>query len=144
VRTNHLASLTVDVLGYSVADDGAQRSGRYQPLPTPATIYSAGPGAHSALVASQPRAVDVLGVGGVPASGVGAVLVRLTVRSPTATGSLRIGAHQLPSTRAVSFERGAGTTALALVRPGSHGWADVMSSRSSTAFRVDVLGWWSS
>ena len=71
VAANHLASVTVDVLGYAVADDGAQRSGRYRPLQTPARIYSAGPGGvHSSLVAGQPRAVDLLGVGGVPASGV--------------------------------------------------------------------------
>ena len=145
IAANHLASVTVDVLGYAVADDGVQRSGRYQPLPTPALIYSAGPGgAHSSLVVRKPRAVDVLGVGGVPASGVGAVLVRVTVPSPTASGWLSLGAHAQPSTRAVSFDRGAGTTALAVVRPGAHGWADLTSSRSLVGVRVDVLGWWSS
>ena len=36
VAANHLTSVTVDVLGYAVADDGAQRSGRYRPLQTPA------------------------------------------------------------------------------------------------------------
>ena len=145
VAANHLASVTVDVLGYAVADDGIQRSGRYQPVPKPTTIYSAGPGgAHSSLVAWKRRAVDVLGVGGVPASGVSAVLVRVTVPSPTTTGWLLLGAHMQASTRAVSFDRGAGTTAIAIVRPGAHGWADLRSSRSSVGVRVDVLGWWSS
>ena len=144
VAANHLTSVTVDVLGYAVADDGAQRSGRYRPLQTPARIYSAGPGGlHSSLVAGQPRAVDLLGVGGVPARGVAALLVRLTVPSPTAAGWMSLGAHSKPATRAVSFDPGAGTTALAVVRPGAHGWADLTSSRSS-GVRVDVLGWWSS
>ena len=145
IAANHLVSLTVDVLGYAVADDGAHRSGRYQSLATPAAIYSAGPGgAHPSLVGSKPRAVDVLGVGGVPASGVAAVLVRVTVPAQAHSGWLRLGAHLQPSTRAVSFDPGATTTALAVVRPGSHGWADLTSSRSSVAVRVDVLGWWSS
>ena len=145
VAANHLASVTVDVLGYAVADDGIQRSGRYRPLPTPARIYSAGPGGlHSSLVAGQPRAVDLLGVGGVPAQ-----WGRCAPR---------------PLDRAVADNRG-----LAGARGAQQAWRPALSPsipvparprwpssapartagptsrrREARGVRVDVLGWWSS
>ncbi len=144
IATDQPASVSVAVLGYAVADDGVKPSGRYRPLSTPAGIYAAGPGGgHPALVAGKVRAIHLLGLGGLPASGVGAVLVRVIVPTPAQSGWLSIGGHLQPPVRAVAFDRGAATTSLAVVRPGTNGWADLKSSQS-VGVRVDVLGWWSS
>jgi hypothetical protein len=143
VTSNRDASVSVDVRAYAVQDDGASPGGRYQPLPQPAQVFSAGAGgAHSALVAGVRQAVAPLGVGGLPVQGVGALLLRVTVSTPTAAGWLAV-VGDVSRSRVLTFDGGAGGTALVVVRPDAHQRINLTAFGGSTALQVEALGWWS-
>jgi Tol biopolymer transport system component len=76
------------------------------------------------VVASQGASTfKVLGVGGVPATGVGAVALKLTASKPAASGALvayPTGARR-PGVLSVSFSAGQDATAVVVVTPGSNG-----------------------
>jgi len=88
--------------------------------------------------------VPVLGVGGVPASGVAAVLVSATGFCSTAAGPLTLwpAGTARPGTTAVSVTRAPGTSAaLAAVRVGAGGKVSVAGGGGSTDAALDVVGW---
>jgi hypothetical protein len=147
VTPDHLAQVTVSVLGYTVPDDGITASGRYQSLPRAAEIYAGGAGTgHSGLLVGVRRAVAVLGLGGLPPTGVQAVLLRVSVPPAGAAGWLTAGAHGAGAAavaQVLSFDKGAGGSALVLVRPGANGWIDLTAYGAATGVHVEALGWWS-
>jgi hypothetical protein len=88
--------------------------------------------------------VPVLGVGGVPAGGVSAVLVSATGLCSTATGPLTLfpAGTARPGTSAVSVPAGNGTdSSLAAVRVGAGGSVSVAGGSGSTDVALDVVGY---
>jgi hypothetical protein len=89
--------------------------------------------------------VLVAGRGGVPTSGVSAVLLSLTASDPTAAGSLTAHAHgaATPELAHVSFSAGGTAQSLVAVPPGSSGIVDVDNrSPGGVHLSVDVVGYY--
>lgn len=86
----------------------------------------------------------VLGVAGVPAAGVKALLVRIAVAEPTATGYLTAYPDQdnRPSLLSMlHFAAGESSSNLAVVKPGTGGGLAVHHHAGSTHIVVDVQGY---
>jgi hypothetical protein len=140
---NHSGSVdvVVDVLGWY--DQGVSTTGdRYASL-VPARIFDTRP-SNSPLGANQSRDVQVAGVGGVPSSGVTAVVVNLTVTGPTApsfltawpTGTVR------PLASNLNYVSGQTVPNLAILKVGSGGRISVYNAAGSAHVVIDVLGWY--
>ena len=85
VRADLLVDVQIDVRGYFAVDAG------FTAAPTPATVLSTTTGlGGDQLVAGSAREIGVLGIGGVPATDVSAVVVRTIVTSTTTGGVLRL------------------------------------------------------
>lgn len=97
------------------------------------------------LVLNETRAVRVTGVAGVPASGVNAVLVNVTVVSPSRTGYLTVYAAGEPRPRTVTTTFAAGRTVAAggpvRVGVGPGGYLNVYNYTGTTHVLVDVVGY---
>ncbi|MEZ5231345.1 MAG: hypothetical protein R2749_01340 [Acidimicrobiales bacterium] len=121
------------------------------PSPTPAPLFNGiepvraldtrldgGP-----LRAGADRSVTVTGIGAVPATGVGAVAVNVTVEAPTGGGYLTVWPSGSPMPLASSLNHGAGqTVANALVvGVGPDGRIDLGLGAGQASVVVDVLGW---
>jgi hypothetical protein len=141
------------------APDDLGAGGEYHPL-TPARIYDsradsavneASPGPKAATPAQPTFDLDLLGVGGVPASAtdVLAVVVNITVTEPTAAGWLNAYGAGASSGLAsiVNFSTGQTVPNLSIVRPGIGGRLTVklftQSSSATAHVVVDVFGWFS-
>ena len=139
------ADVVVDVLGWFPG------SGTFTGL-TPARLMDTRPGLPTIdgqadgagkLGAQGVTTLDVTGRGGVPASGVGAVAVNITVTEPTGdsylvawpTGSPR------PTASTVNFRAGQTVPNMAIVEVGQNGRISLYNLSGSTHVVVDVLGW---
>ena len=121
--------------------------GTYQPL-TPARILDTrdGTGGVSGPLAPA-SAVDVqiTGRGGVPASGVSAVVLNVTATQPTAAGFLTLfptGAP-LPLASNLNFDPGHSVPNLVVVGVGADGRVGAYNSAGHTHVIFDVAGWFS-
>ena len=89
----------------------------------------------------------VLGRGGVPSSGVGAVALNLTAVTPTANGYLTAWGTGLtsgnspPPTTVVNFAAGQIIPSLVIVEVGANGQVSLFNSNGSTQVIADVVGW---
>lgn len=85
----------------------------------------------------------VLGHGGVPASGVGAVVVNVTVTSPTMNSFLTLYPAGSPRPTASNLNFGPGQTIanMVIVPVGSNGQISLFNSGGQVHLLVDVLGW---
>jgi hypothetical protein len=120
----------------SVASAAAS-GGRFYPVPS-ARLSSTqlGPGAR--------MDVRVLGTAGVPASGVGAIVLRVAAAQPTATGYLAAypAGSQPPAVADVSFGAGRTVSNLVSVEPGTGGMVSLANtSTGSTRVDLDVVGY---
>jgi hypothetical protein len=136
------ASVSLDVHGYYVADDGLASSGRTKAL-SPARIYSS-----ASTSAVQPKAgatltIPVLGLGGVPTTGVSAVVLNVIASTPTASGSLRVfpAGTATTSTRSLSYDLGSTVRTTVVVRVGTGGAVQVSLPDGGTGVVVDVAGY---
>ena len=89
------------------------------------------------------RNVSVVGRGGVPATGVGAVALNVTVTNPTGTGYLTVfptGQPQ-PTASNLNFTPGQTIPNMALVAVGAGGQVSIFNSSGNSDVIVDVLGW---
>jgi hypothetical protein len=152
---NHSGSVDVviDLAGYFAA--AAVGSGLYEPLAAPARICDTRAGNPSGLTGTATQcegkapangsfvAVQVLGVGGVPASGVGAVVLNVTAVTPTSNGHLTVypDGETAPLASNVNFRPGAVVPNRVIVPVGSDGDVDVLSSAGNPEILVDVAGW---
>lgn len=96
-----------------------------------------------AIGPGQTRDVVVTGRGGVPATGVGAVVLNVTVTEPTAAGFLTVfptGAAR-PGTSNVSFARGQTIPNLVVVPVGADGKVSFYNHSGSAHTLADVAGW---
>ena len=156
-------NFVVDIEGYYAAP-GSTPAGLYNavtptrladsrcsesPLPTGitssycSTIPSAN-GKLATLGLGQIENVTVTGVGGIPSSGVSAVVLNLTAIEPTSSGYLT--AFPTGATKAevstVNFNKGETTPSRVIVKVGSNGQISIYNFSGNTNFAVDVSGYY--
>ncbi|MGH9301725.1 MAG: hypothetical protein ACRD0E_07565, partial [Acidimicrobiales bacterium] len=138
--------VVIDVEGYVA--DGTDGSGLFNPV-TPYRIVdtrspSSPGGSPSTLSPGGVLNVNVLGVGGVPSSGVEAVVLNLTAAGPSTPGFLTAypGGSAQPTASNVNYVPGQAVANRVIVPVGANGTVSVFSS-ARTDVVVDVTGWFS-
>ena len=142
--TSQAAHLAVDVTGwYSTSAAASDRAGLFHPLRpariansrTPLGVTTPGP--------KQTRNLPVAGRGGVPSSGVGAVVLNVTAVAPTSAGSLTVyptGAGRPPASLTFAARE---TRSNRVIVPLGQGKVTLYNAVGSTPVLVDVVGWFS-
>ena len=99
-----------------------------------------------AIGTGKTRAVRVVGVGGVPASGVVDVALNVVSVDSTATSYLVVRPHggPRPASAQLSWVKGDRVNTLVWVKVGPDGTVDVTNARGSTQVLVDVEGYYTS
>ncbi len=120
--------------------------GRYRPL-TPARILDTRDGTGGITGPIGPGAtvdVQITGQGGVPASGVSAVAVNVTVTGPTGTGFITLfpAGTARPLAANINFTPGKTVANLAVVKLGTGGKVSLYNSTGNTQVIFDVAGWY--
>ncbi|MBB5897225.1 hypothetical protein ACFFS4_40215 [Kutzneria kofuensis] len=126
--------------------DAAGRGGDFVPLPsTPAVLDTrSGTGGISTQVgAAATVSFPVLGVGQVPATGVGSVLVRVGLLNPTATtfAELWPDGTARPNITMISAVAGEQISNTAVVKVGANGKIDLYNNAGKTDVVVEVQGY---
>ncbi|MFT3790448.1 MAG: hypothetical protein QM741_05085 [Rudaea sp.] len=87
--------------------------------------------------------LDVSGRGGVPASGVAAVVLNVTAVSPSGTGFVTVwpSGFSQPNASNLNFTPGQTRPNLVVAAIGSNGKVSLFNSAGTTDIVVDVLGW---
>ncbi len=130
----------VDVAGWY--DDGTSATGAtYHPV-TPSRILDTRNGA-GPLGAAGVMEVQVGGHGGVPASGVSAVVANVAVTGPTATGYLTVfpAGEALPLASNLNFRAGQTVPNLVVSKQGAGGRLSIYNAAGATHVIADVAGW---
>jgi hypothetical protein len=137
IFTQSGAHLIADVAGYYVAGRG------FNAL-TPTRILDTRDGVKP--VGGQTVSLNVLGRAGVPASGVGFVVLNLTATEATAPGYVSAwpGGAQRPLTSVLNLSEAGQTRANAVFAPVGADGTVALYSQSGTDLVVDVTGWLSS
>ena len=130
----------VDVAGWY--DDGTSATGAtYHPV-TPSRILDTrdGPGPLGGPAAME---VQVAGLGGVPASGVSAVVTNVTVTAPTASSFLTVfpAGEALPLASNLNFGPGQTVPNLVAAKLGAGGRLGIYNAAGATHVIADVAGW---
>lgn len=144
-----VAILAAVLVGYSdVPSDGAEGSGGvYVPITAFRLADSvAGTGGYSTPIgAGVTRSFTVLGQGGIPSSGVGAVVVDVAATSATATSTYRLwaGGQSMPSTSSVLSISQADpiVSNTAIVPVGSNGTISLWNNQGSSNYNIDIQGY---
>lgn len=146
---NHVgrAAVVVDLEGYFAPQTGGGATGSYVPLP-PARITdtrsgSGEPNAGKTLGPSSTLTVQVTGKGGVPSSGVGAVVANVTATGTTATGYLTAyptGASR-PLASNLNWVSGATVANRVIVPVGTNGQIEIYNAQGRANVVVDVTGY---
>lgn len=133
--------------GVSVAAAAARTPGSFQAIAVSRVLDTGSRlGAPGPLAAYQSIAVRVLGVGAVPASGVAAVVVRVTVTSPTGAGYILAYADGAtrPHASNLNFRAGQTVSNLVVVPVGGDGKIRLVngSSRGSVQLMAAASGYY--
>ena len=122
-------------------------SGYYHPVP-PARILDTrpgepAPGPKGKVGPGGTITVDVTGIGGVPASGVSAVVLNTTVTEPSANSYLTVfpSGASMPLASNLNFQTGVTIPNLVIVKVGGDGKVNVFNAQGSTHVIFDVAGW---
>ena len=132
--------VVLDVMGYY----SPSSTGRFTPV-GPNRTYDTRDNS-TALPAGEERAVTVAGLGGVPSSGVSAVLVNVTSTRATANADLQVypsGARPTVRTSNLQIRRGRDLAVLVVAKVGAAGKVVLSSSAGATDIVFDVVGWMS-
>jgi hypothetical protein len=138
--------VVADVMGYYT--DVAPASGRFTPV-TPSRILDTRDGTGGNPVGPVPGGdsidLTVVGVGGVPASGVSAVAVNVTVDQPSTDGFVTVWptGESMPTASTHNFVPGLTVANLVLAKVGNGGKVSLFNSRGSTHLIADVVGYYS-
>ncbi|MBJ7608074.1 MAG: hypothetical protein JF887_01400 [Candidatus Dormibacteraeota bacterium] len=139
------ADVIVDLEGYFVPGTGP--AGLYNPL-SPVRVTDTRPGSGQAntgstLAPDGTLAVQVLGVGGVPQSGVSAVVLNVTAASPSEAGYLTAFADGTvrPLASNLNFAPGQVVPNRVIVPVGADGKVSIYNWVGSTDVIVDTGGW---
>ena len=160
VVSNVGTDVAVDLEGY-VMPGGSTGAGLYDPLPAPARICDTRAGdpsglaggdaqcggsssGGSRLTAGTPLTVTVDGDGGVPASGVSAVVLNVTVTGPSAPGYLTAYPHgtAAPTASNLNFATGETVPNRVIVPVSATGQVSLVADQATDVL-VDVSGWFS-
>jgi hypothetical protein len=128
--------LTATVVGW--VDNGSNAADdRYRAV-TPATLYAA-----RHVGAGDRRRVQVTGRGGVPSSGVRAVMVQVEADRPTGDGSVAIwpSGHKPSFPSTVKYWRRSGAAQTALVAIGKKGRITLVNHAAGTGLRITIVGY---
>jgi hypothetical protein len=123
--------------------------GEFHPLP-PARILDTREGIGAVKAKVGPRSttnVTVVGQGGVPATGVSAVVMNVTVTQPTAPRSFLTvfpKGEERPIASSLNFVAGQDVPNLVKAKVGADGQVSVYNAEGSTHVIFDVVGWYSS
>jgi hypothetical protein len=136
------AGLVAPVADQPVARaDVAGRGGDFVPFAAPRTIWDTRTGAK--MQAGATASINAVNVGGVPATGVSAVLIRVT--STQATASTWLAAYPHGTTRPTASTVNVGPNETlgntAVVRPGTNGQITIYNAYGATHVVVDVQGY---
>jgi len=141
---NHAGSAHVifDVVGWFGSEAATSGGGRYNAL-APARILDSRSGAPLGNAGTVVQAVT--GVGGVPASGVSAVVLNVTVTGPTAPSFLTVYPNGAPRPIASNLNYVAGQTVpnLVIAKVGADGKVAIYNHAGSAHVIFDVVGWYS-
>jgi hypothetical protein len=122
-------------------------SGTYYPV-TPQRVLDTRTGVGAPVGALGPQGVlhlQVTGAGGVPASGVSAVVLNVTVTGPTASSYLSVYPTGLarPAVSSLNFPAGWTGANNVTVPVGQNGQVDIFNNAGSTHVIADVMGFYS-
>lgn len=131
----------VDIVGYL----SPTAPGRHFPLAA-ARLLDTRTANGAPMGPQSSRRIQVLGVGGVPASGVGSVVVTLTAVGPTANSFVTAwpDGDTRPPTANLNPLAGAAVTNMCIVKLGASGAVQVYNQNGSVHLVVDVVGYFSS
>jgi acyl-coenzyme A synthetase/AMP-(fatty) acid ligase len=141
--------VVVDVQGWYSDGTGTQpTSGLYSGF-TPVRILDTryGLGGISAKVgAGQSVSLQVAGVGGVPSTGVGAVVLNVAVTNPSAGSYLTLypSGTSKPTASNLNFNAGETIPNVVFAKVGANGKVSIYNNWGSTDVVVDLQGWSSS
>jgi PQQ-like domain len=118
-----------------------QGAGQYHPL-TPSRIYDSRNGS-GALGQGTVRNIQVLGLGGVPATGVAAVVINVTVANTTGSSYLTVypAGFSRPTASNLNWTPGRTVANLVEVAIGANGQVGVYNAVGNTDVIFDVAGW---
>ncbi len=142
-----VTNLIVDVMGYYGSCASTSGGGRFTAV-TPSRVLDTrdGTGARKGPIGPN-GTIDfgVLNVGGVPASGVTAVALNVTLDQPTGNGYLSVwpGGEGWPGTSTHNFTPGRTVANLVIVKVGANGRVNVLNSAGSSNVIADVVGYYS-
>ncbi len=135
-----------DVVGYYTPNAPAS-GGKFTALtPTRLLDTRAGQGAPAVPIGqNQSINLTVTGVGGVPATGVSAVALNVTVDQPTGVGFLTVWptGEAMPNASTHNFVPGLTIANLVLAKVGANGQVSIYNSAGSTHVVADVIGYFS-
>ena len=135
------ADVIADVAGWY---GGATAGARYHPL-TPARILDtrSALGAPAKLGSGASLSLQVTGRGGVPATGVSAVVLNLAVTGTTTHGWIAAWptGETRPFVSSLNYAPGQTVSNLAIVKVGAGGKVDIYNELGSTEVIADVAGW---
>ncbi|MDA8332919.1 MAG: putative Ig domain-containing protein [Candidatus Dormibacteraeota bacterium] len=141
------ANVIADLEGYFAPESSGSTSGSYVPL-TPARITdtrsgSGYPNAGAPLSAGGSLNVQVMGAGGVPSSGVTAVLMNVTVTDTTAASYLTAypSGASLPTASNLNWTAGETVANRVVVPVGSNGGVTLYNHTGTVDVIVDVNGY---
>lgn len=139
------ADLVVDVAGYYLAGT-VSAAGGFTPVPPARLLDTRSPGQQNpagAVTASQTRDLKVLGTASVPATGVSAVILNVTVTDTTASGYLTVFPTGTPKPQTSNLNWKAGVTVphLVVAKVGDNGRVSFYQSGPGAAsLVVDMAG----
>ncbi|MDO8363848.1 MAG: DUF1501 domain-containing protein [Actinomycetota bacterium] len=139
-NANGSTHVVVDILGYM----SSTAPGRHFPL-AGGRLLDTRPasGGTGPMGAASTRAVQVLGVGGVPASGVSAVALNIAAYGPTANTFITAwpNGDARPNTSNLNPRVGTDVLNLAIVKVGTTGKVQLYNQNGSVNVVVDVVGY---
>jgi hypothetical protein len=141
------AHLIADVAGWFGADGVPGGSGYTSLVPSRILDTRSGVGAPAAAVGPASLVeLQVTGRGGVPAAGVSAVVLNVTVTQPTAVSFLTVWPSGLPLPLASNLNYGPNLTVpnLVVVEVGAGGRVSLYNYAGTAHVVADVAGWYSS
>jgi subtilisin-like proprotein convertase family protein/outer membrane biosynthesis protein TonB len=117
--------------------------GYYHPV-VPSRILDTRSGPPGKVGADAEITVDVTGAGGVPATGVSAVVINTTVTEPTASSYLTVypSGELRPPTSNLNFGAGQTVPNLVTVKVGADGNVAVYNAAGQVHVVLDVVGWY--
>jgi hypothetical protein len=149
LNANGTVQYIVDVFGwYGDGTGPAIDGGQYTAL-APARLADTrrGTGGVSGPVGpGQSVDVQVTGVGGVPATGVSAVVLNVTATQPTAASWLvSYPAGTSPAnTASMSYAAGQTVSNTVIAKVGANGKVSLLNANGTVQYIVDVFGWYTS